>query len=239
MRYIKEMNFTLNAGSHTILLGPNGAGKSLLLRLCHGLLQPTDGTITWRGPTGEKPKTHQAMVFQKPVMLRRSVLANLHFGLKSRGIAKDERGPIIDKILETTGLSRLSATPARALSTGEQQRLAIGRAWSLSPEVLFLDEPTANLDPAATHVVEEIIGTIKKSGTTIVMSTHDLGQAKRLADDILFLYRGRILENSPAAQFFDAPQNDLARSFLKGELLWWHRQKLKPPSEQKHRILEK
>jgi tungstate transport system ATP-binding protein len=235
MRYIKEMNLTLNAGSSTIILGPNGAGKSLFLRLCHGLIEPTEGTIKWQGPDGDKPENHQAMVFQKPVMLRRSVLDNLHFGLKSRGIPKADRMPTIDRILETTGLARLAMTPARSLSTGEQQRLAIGRAWSLSPEVLFLDEPTANLDPAATHVVEEIINAIKSNGTTILMSTHDLGQAKRLADEILFLYRGRILENSPAAQFFETPKNDLAQAFLKGELLWWHRKKLKPPSELKYR----
>jgi len=235
MRFIKELNLTLNAGSSTIILGPNGAGKSLFLRLCHGLLAPSEGTIKWQGPAGSRPKKYQAMVFQKPVMLRRSVLANLNFGLKSRGLTKSERAPIIEKILDAIGLSRLAATSARALSTGEQQRLAIGRAWSLEPEVLFLDEPTANLDPAATHAVEEIIAAIRQTGTTIVMSTHDLGQAKRLADDILFLYRGRILENSPAADFFDEPKNDLAQAFLKGELLWWHRKKLKPPSEHKHK----
>jgi tungstate transport system ATP-binding protein len=237
MRFIKEINLTLKAASSTIILGPNGAGKSLFLRLCHGLIEPTDGAIKWHGPDGNKPGKYQAMVFQKPVMLRRSVLDNLHFGLKSRGIVRPKREPIIEKILETTGLSRLSTTPARSLSTGEQQRLAIGRAWSLDPEVLFLDEPTANLDPAATHVVEEIINAIKASGTKIIMSTHDLGQAKRLADEILFFYRGRLVENSPAEQFFDQPENDLAQAFLKGELLWWHRKKLRPPSELKHRHL--
>jgi len=233
MRYIKEMNLKLTAGFSTVILGPNGAGKSLLLRLCHGLLKPTTGVINWLGPEGGKPKKYQAMIFQKPIMLRRSVIENLRFGLKSRQVPKTKSDPIIDKIIELTGLTRLTTTPARSLSTGEQQRLAIGRAWSLEPEVLFLDEPTANLDPAATHVVEEIINEIKKSGTTIIMSTHDLGQANRLADNILFLYRGRILENSPARQFFIAPKNDLAQSFLKGELLWWHRKNLKPPSNLK------
>ncbi len=234
MRYIKEMNFSLNAGPSSIILGPNGAGKSLFLRLCHGLIEPTEGSVNWFGPAAGTPENYQAMVFQKPVMLRRSVLENLHFGLKCRGIPKSKREPIIEQIVEKTGLSRLSKTPARSLSSGEQQRLALGRAWSLEPEVLFLDEPTANLDPAATHVVEEIINTIKNSGTTIVMSTHDLGQARRLADNILFLYRGRILEDTPAKKFFTAPQNDLAQAFLKGELLWWHRKNLKPPTELKH-----
>ena len=231
MRYIKEVDYILEAGSNTIILGPNGAGKSLFLRLCHGLIPPTNGSIKWGGSSSQKPENYQAMVFQKPVMLKRSVIENLHFGLKCRGIPKIKREPIIKKIIEKTGLSRLAKTPARSLSTGEQQRLAIGRAWSLEPEVLFLDEPTANLDPAAIHVVEEIISSIKETGTTIVMATHDLGQARRLADNILFLYRGRILENSSVDNFFTAPKNDLAQAFIKGELLWWHRKKLKPPSE--------
>ena len=233
MRYIKEMNLQLTPGFSTVILGPNGSGKSLFLRLCHGLLKPTTGSIRWLGPMGKNPKKYQAMIFQKPIMLRRSVIENLRFGLKSRHISKIKSDPIVDRIIEIIGLARLAETPARSLSTGEQQRLAIGRAWSLQPEVLFLDEPTANLDPAATHVVEEIISQIKKTGATIIMSTHDLGQANRLADNILFLHRGRILENSSAIKFFAAPKNDLAQSFLEGELLWWHRKHLKPPSNQK------
>jgi tungstate transport system ATP-binding protein len=234
MRYIKDIDFTLNANSNTIILGPNGAGKSLFLRLCHGLVAPTEGFINWRGAIAQRREKYQAMVFQKPVMLKRSVIENLHFGLKCRGVSKIRREPIVNRIIEKTGLSRLSKIPARSLSTGEQQRLAIGRAWTLTPEVLFLDEPTANLDPAATHIVEEIINSIKESGTTIVMSTHDLGQARRLADNILFLYRGRILENTSVEKFFTSPKNDLAQAFIKGELLWWHRKKLKPPSELRH-----
>ncbi len=235
MRLIKEMSLKLETGSSTIILGPNGAGKSLLLRLCHGLIEPKDGALTWQGPQRANAGQYQAMVFQRPVMLRRSVTANLHFGLKSRGISRANRNQIAEEMLHITGLTRLAKSPARTLSIGEQQRLALARAWSLKPEVLFLDEPTANLDPAATHSLEEIIATIKASGTKIVMSTHDLGQAKRLADDVLFLYRGRLLENAPADKFFEQPQNDLAQAFLKGELLWWHRQELKPPSEIKHR----
>ena len=126
---------------------------------------------------------------------------------------------------------RLTKVPARRLSVGEQQRLAVARAWSLDPEVLFLDEPTAALDPAATHSLEEIIDAIKKSGTKVIMSTHDLGQAKRLADEVLFLYRGRLLERADANQFFDQPENDLAQSFMRGELLWWNRHELKPPEK--------
>ncbi|MDC0989532.1 ATP-binding cassette domain-containing protein [Rhodospirillales bacterium] len=231
MRYIKDITLQLRTNINTMILGPNGAGKSLFLRICHGLITPSQGEVKFLGPSGAQPKKYQAMVFQKPVMLQRSVIGNMEFALKSQKIPKNRMVSIIEETLEATGLSRLAKVSARELSTGEQQRLAIGRAWSLKPEILFLDEPTANLDPAATHVVEKIISEIKKSGTTIVMATHDLGQAKRLADNILFLYRGRVLENSSVETFFSGPKNDLAQSFLRGELLWWHRQKLKPPSE--------
>ena len=138
---------------------------------------------------------------------------------------------MIEEILKHTGLTRLTNVPARRLSVGEQQRLAVARAWCLAPEVLFLDEPTAALDPAATHFLERIIDAIKKSGTKVIMSTHDLGQAQRLADEVLFLYRGRLLERADANHFFDQPENDLAKSFMRGELLWWNRQELKPPEE--------
>jgi tungstate transport system ATP-binding protein len=164
-------------------------------------------------------------------MLRRNVFANLDHSLKHRGIKKAERINKIEEILKHTGLLRLTKVPARRLSVGEQQRLAVARAWSLDPEVLFLDEPTAALDPAATHSLEEIIDAIKKSGTKVIMSTHDLGQAKRLADEVLFLYRGRLLERADANQFFDQPENDLAQSFMRGELLWWNRHELKPPEK--------
>lgn len=235
MRLIKDLSVTFNFGSLTVILGPNGAGKSLLLRLCHGLIKPSKGTVDWCGPKVSVPQRYQAMVFQRPVMLRRSVIANLSHSLKYRGINKAERTQKIDNILQHTGLSRLAKVPARLLSVGEQQRLAVARAWSLDPEVLFMDEPTAALDPAATHSLENIIGTIKKSGTKIIMSTHDLGQAKRLADEVLFLYRGRLLEQADASQFFKKPKNDLAQSFMRGELLWWNRQELKPPEQLKER----
>lgn len=235
MRLIKDLSVNFKFGSLTVILGPNGAGKSLLLRLCHGLIKPSTGTIDWRGPKISAPQRYQAMVFQRPVMLRRTVLANLKHSLKYRGINKAERTKKIENILQHTGLSRLAKVPARLLSVGEQQRLAVARAWSLDPEVLFMDEPTAALDPAATHSLEKIIGAITKSGTKIIMSTHDLGQAKRLADEVLFLYRGRLLEQADAVQFFKQPKNDLAQSFMRGELLWWNRQELKPPELYKER----
>lgn len=235
MRLIKDLNVTFENGSLSVIMGPNGAGKSLLLRLCHGLIKPTSGTVSWTGPEGKDPRPHQAMVFQRPVMLRRSVHANLSHGLKHRGLKREERNRTVEEMLQRTGLTRLAKVPARLLSIGEQQRLAVARAWSFGPEVLFMDEPTAALDPAATHSLEEIITAIKLSGTKIIMSTHDLGQARRLADEVLFLYRGRLLERAPAAPFFEKPDNDLAEAFLRGELLWWNRQELKPPDKFKER----
>ncbi|MDP6173906.1 MAG: phosphate ABC transporter ATP-binding protein [Rhodospirillales bacterium] len=230
---IKDITLTLEAGSRTMILGPNGAGKSLLLRLCHGLIEPSAGSITWQGPGGGDAQSRQAMVFQRPVMLRRSVAANVAFGLKLQGFERAKRAELVDDMLHKTGLKRLASSPARSLSFGEQQRLAVARAWTLKPQVLFLDEPTANLDPAATHALEELLQAISRSGTKIIMSTHDLMQAKRLADEVVFLYRGRLLEFARADQFFEMPENDLAQAFLRGELLWWRRQPLKPPGAPK------
>jgi len=128
-----------------------------------------------------------------------------------------------------TGLGRFAKTSARLLSFGEQQRLALARAWALKPQVLFLDEPTANLDPAATHVIEEVITAMDRAGTKIIMTTHDLSQARRLAGEVMFMHRGRLLEKAPADEFFAEPRNVQARAFLRGELLWWQRRELTPP----------
>ena len=220
-RLIKNVSCVFAPGPCTVIVGPNGAGKSLLLRLCHGLVRPTEGSIAWRGAEGRDPRLHQAMVFQRPVMLRRSVAANVDYALALRGLAKTERRAIVHDALEWTGLSHLRERPARVLSGGEQQRLALARVWALNPEVLFLDEPTASLDPAATHSIEELIAAIHAAGTRIVMTTHDLGQARRMADEVLFMHRGRVLEQSPADAFFAKPANELAQAFLRGELLWW------------------
>ena len=223
IRLIKDLNCTLEAGPRTMILGANGAGKSLFLRLCHGLIRPTTGRVLWQGAKGRDPADAQAMVFQRPVMLRRSVAANVDYALKLRGMAAAERRAAVEDALGHTGLRRLADNPARVLSVGEQQKLALARAWALQPEVLFLDEPTASLDPAATHAVEQIINAIDTAGTRIVMTTHDLGQARRLGDEVMFLNRGRLLEKAPAERFFSEPENDLAQAFLKGELLWWQR----------------
>ena len=218
---IKNMTLSLNAGTRTMIIGPNGAGKSLLLRLCHGLLEPYDGTVRWADR--HNASKAQAMVFQRPVMLNRSAHANIDYALALHKTPKSQRAAIIDDVLAKTGLTRNADAPARVLSFGEQQRLAIARAWALKPQILFLDEPTASLDPSATHQIEELIQAMFEQGTKIVMTTHDLGQAKRLGDEVLFLHRGRLLEHAPTDQFFAQPQNDLAQAFVKGELLWWKR----------------
>ena len=220
-RLIKNVSCVFAERLCTVIVGPNGAGKSLLLRLCHGLVRPSSGTIVWEGARERDPRPFQAMVFQRPVMLRRSVAANVDYALALRGLAKAERRAIVHDALEWTGLSHLRESPARVLSGGEQQRLALARVWALNPEVLFLDEPTASLDPAATHTLEELIAAIHAAGTRLVMATHDLGQARRMADEVIFMHRGRVLEKSPAAAFFAKPENEYAQAFLRGELLWW------------------
>jgi tungstate transport system ATP-binding protein len=153
-------------------------------------------------------------------MLRRSVLANVEYGLKLAGVAHAERGAQARAALQSVGLAELADRAARVLSGGEQQRLALARAWALRPEVLFLDEPTANLDPGASAEVERIIQAIHAAGTKIVMTTHNLGQARRLGDEILFLHQGRLVEHAPVDRFFNRPASAEAGAFIKGELPW-------------------
>jgi tungstate transport system ATP-binding protein len=213
---IDRVSMEITEGPRTIILGPNGAGKSVLMRLCHGLLAPTSGSIEWRGIANGQSR--QAMVFQRPVMLRRSALANVVYGLKLAGVTSRERELRAQDVLEAVGLREAARRPARVMSGGEQQKLALARAWALGPEVLFLDEPTANLDPGATREVESLIGQIRASGTKIVMTTHNLGQARRLGDEILFLSEGRLVEITPVDRFFAKPVSAEADAFIRGEL---------------------
>ena len=214
---IERVSLALEAGPSTIILGANGAGKSVLMRLMHGLLAPTSGRVAW---SGEGARRRQAMVFQRPVMLRRSALANVTYALDVAGVVGAERERLAREALAEVGLGRLAQRPARVLSGGEQQRLALARAWALHPEVLFLDEPTANLDPGATREIETIIKAFDASGTKIVMSTHNLGQARRLGDEVLYLHEGRVVERAPIERFFAQPSAPEARAFIKGELPW-------------------
>jgi tungstate transport system ATP-binding protein len=216
VRILSDVALTIEAGAPTIVIGPNGAGKSVLLRLLHGLLAPSEGRVTWAGQAARR----QAMVFQRPVLLRRSVLANAAYPLGLAGVARAEREARAREALALVGLGELADRPARRLSGGEQQRLALARAAALHPEVLFLDEPCASLDPAATKAVEEIVARLAARGTKIVMTTHDLGQARRLAGEVVFLHRGRVAEQAPAAAFFAQPAAPEAAAFLRGELVW-------------------
>jgi tungstate transport system ATP-binding protein len=219
-RLIDGLDMVLRPGLRTVIMGPNGAGKSLTLRLLHGLLQPSAGRVLWGGrPADHGVRQRQAMVFQRPVLLRRSAASNIGHALKARRLPASERASRSQQVLELAGLLPLARSPARRLSGGEQQRLALARALSLGPEVLFLDEPTAHLDPASTLAIEHLIERAHAAGTKIVLVTHDLGQARRLAHEVVFLDRGRALEHSPAERFFAQPASAAAEAFLAGRLV--------------------
>ena len=215
---LDRVNLTLESGVRSVILGANGAGKSVLLRICHGLLTPTSGRVRWNAPEVPGAPRRQAMVFQRPVLFRRSVLGNLRFALGLAGVPRDRRDERAHTALARVGLAGFADHPARVLSGGEQQRLALARAWMLAPEVLFLDEPTASLDPSAAREVESVIAAIHAAGTKIVLVTHNLGQAKRLGDEILFLNDGRLAERAPVDTFFHHPATAEAAAFLTGEL---------------------
>lgn len=217
-RILADVSFTLKDSTCTLILGPNGAGKSVLMRLLHGLLTPTSGSIRWGGLAPAQARRRQGMVFQRPVMLRRSVLGNLKHSLAVRKTPRDERRRLAESALAMAGIETHARQPARTLSGGEQQRLSIARAWMLAPEILLLDEPTSNLDPAATAGIERLIREVREQGTRIIMTTHDIGQARRLASDVLFLHQGRLLEHSQATSFFAGPATPAAASFICGDL---------------------
>jgi tungstate transport system ATP-binding protein len=219
-RILRGISLALGAGPRTVIVGPNGAGKSILLRLCHGLLEPTSGRVVWNFPEPMHAPRRQAMVFQRPVLLRRSALANIVYALKCSGVAEPARSVRARAVLSHVGLEALADRPARVLSGGEQQRLALARAWSLDPEVLFLDEPTASLDPGATHEIERIVDAMHATGTKIVMVTHNMGQARRMGDEVVFLHQGQLVERAPVDHFFRAPATPEAAQFLEGELPW-------------------
>lgn len=202
----------------TLVLGPNGAGKSVLLRTLCGLIEPSGGTIDWGGTV--PPKFGVTMVFQHPMMLRASVLENVALALKPHGIGRGERHRRAAAVLARVGLGGREADSARYLSGGEKQRLALARAWVTAPRLLLLDEPTASLDPSATAEVERIVREIRTDGTRILMVTHNLGQATRLGDDVVFMSAGRVREHAPVRRFFAKPASQEARLFIQGELPW-------------------
>jgi tungstate transport system ATP-binding protein len=216
---LTDVTFSIKSNDVTVILGPNGAGKSLLLRTAHGLELLNQGTLKWNSTTPTPQNSWRAYIFQKPVLLRRSVRANLEYVLSLHNVKKDQYATLIDAALKDTGLSQLANRNARVLSGGEQQRLNIARAWVLKPKVMLLDEPTAELDPNGTAAIEQLIETIAKQGTKIIMTTHDLGQARRLAEDVLFFHQGRLVEHTAANTFFQQPHSKTAQNFIAGKLL--------------------
>jgi len=204
-------------GTH-VILGPNGAGKSTLLRALHGMERLNAGSIEWPRNPNDAP-LQRAYVFQTPIVLRRTVLGNLVYPLNLKKVAKQEAETKAHTLAERFGLTPHLDTRAERLSGGEKQVLALARALAVQPDILILDEPTTNLDGPTTRLIEETVTTLSRSGTTIFLATHDLGQARRLADHILFLNRGQLVEASRAKPFFDNPQTLAARSYLRGDIV--------------------
>jgi tungstate transport system ATP-binding protein len=215
---LQAISLNVGAGDPTVLIGPNGAGKTTLLRLAMGLIAPASGRITWGG-RADAGSARRAIMFQRPVMLRRSAAGNLRYALAAAGVQRAERRVRVENLLTLVGLKGLGDRAARKLSGGEQQRLALARALAREPEILFLDEPTASLDPAATKAVEDVVREVTARGIKVMMATHDLGQARRLAGEIVLMHRGRIIEVNDAASLFSNPKTNEARQFVSGELL--------------------
>jgi len=209
---------SISSGAPTLVIGPNGAGKSTLLRAAMGLVQPSNGSITWNGREADRSH-HRAMLFQHSALLRRSAKSNLRFALRVARVPYRLRASRAEELLDLVNLNGLGERPARRLSGGEQRRLALARTLALNPSLLILDEPTANIDPSGTKAIESLILQTAAQGVKIIMSTHDLGQAKRIAGEIVMLNRGKIVEQSPADAFFDRPTSKEAKAFLVGDLL--------------------
>ena len=223
---IDGVDLAVQTGRRLALMGANGAGKSVLLRLLHGLLHPTSGSVLWKGQALDRAaRSRQAMVFQRPVLLRRSVLSNLRFALGVRRLDPADREARVREALAHARLADLARHPARVLSGGEQQRLAVVRALACQPELLLLDEPTASLDPVSVEAIETLVGAAHARGVSVVLVTHDRGQARRLADDIAFLHAGKMVEFGPAGAVLDAPRSEAARAWMEGRLY------TRPPGE--------
>ena len=211
---LNKVALDVHRGDFIALVGANGSGKTTLLRLLHGLLSHQG-----RRELADA-RAVQSMVFQKPFVLRLSVWNNLRVALWLAGVPRGERPARADQALQRVGLATLRDRPARALSGGQQQRLALARAWAVRPQILFLDEPTASLDPSAKKEVEAVLAGFAVDGMTLVMSTHNLGQAKRLASRVVYLEGGEILVDRPTGLFFSEQVDGRADLFLKGESTW-------------------
>ena len=217
---LRDISCRIEISGKTVLIGANGAGKSLFLRLATGLLTPTSGHVSGMVDNqGDQPDACQSMIFQKPVLLRRSTYANIAFVLQNLAYDQEEIDTKVSNALASARLQERASAPARKLSGGEQQRLALARALVVDPAVLFLDEPTASLDPASTKIVEDMIMKADQDGTKIIHVTHDIKQARRLADDILFMHEGRLLLHQCAEDFFSNPGCDEAQAYLDGRMI--------------------
>lgn len=212
------VNLDLGSDGFTIVMGPNGAGKTTMLKVLHGVERVTSGLVAWSLPDADARQA-QSYVFQSPIMLRRSVRQNLAFPLQ---LVREDKDRIAQRVTEWArriGLENALERPAPRLSGGERQKLALGRALIRDPKVLFLDEPCANLDGSSTREIEAILLAAREAGTRIIMTTHDIGQARRLATDVVFLLNGRLMEHTEAPNFFSSPVTPQAAGFLKGDIV--------------------
>ncbi|OBY28696.1 ATP-binding cassette domain-containing protein [Leisingera sp. JC1] len=215
---VGPVDLTLGGQGTSIIIGPNGAGKTTLLKMLHGIVRMNGGSLDWACPLEEAQK-HQAFVFQTPVMMRRSVIDNIAYPLRLTGLSRRQARSRAADWAARVGLGEILERQATMLSGGERQKLALARALVREPQVLFLDEPCAALDGRATREIEEILAHAAGSGTRLIMSTHNMGQARRLADEVIFVLQGRIHEFRPAAEFFAGPETAQARAFLNGDIV--------------------
>lgn len=212
------VSFALNGSGLTILMGPNGAGKTTLLRAIHGIERLNDGRIEWHDPKDADGRS-QGFVFQQPVLMRRSVLDCIAYPLRLDGLSAAQAREAARAAADEVHLRVNLDQPVFLLSGGEKQKMALARALVRAPRILFLDEPCANLDGHAIIEIEEILNRVRAGGTRILMSTHDQGQARRLADSVLFLHKGQLVEQTEGREFFSTPRTEAGRAFLKGEIL--------------------
>jgi tungstate transport system ATP-binding protein len=217
---LSDVDMHIDGAGTLVIMGPNGAGKSLLVRVLAGLVSPTSGSVTWAGTPPDRGRASKlGFVFQHPVHLRRSALANITYALAVAGVPRSQRAEKARAALVRAGIAHLANAPARVLSGGEQQLVAIARALATDPEVLVLDEPTSALDPATTSAIEAVTQSVSRDGMRVVLITHDVGQARRLGDEIAFLHRGRLLERTLRDAFWAGPRSAEARAFIQGEIV--------------------
>lgn len=212
---LEGVDLRIGPGERVALIGPNGSGKTTLLRVLHGVLRPTAGSVLHDGAL------RQAMLFQRPFVLRASALANVALGLWLRGMGWKQARQRAGAALGRVGLADIASRNARTLSGGQLQRVAMARAWALDPQMLLLDEPTASLDPHAKRDVESLMGEFADGGMTLVFASHNLGQVKRLATRVVYMQQGRVLADLPVQAFFEGPLGATSREaelFVRGEM---------------------